>query len=124
MRVLPPPTASCGNGSGCSNNHRKVTAVTMTTTLMADANADANTPRQLQQQKQLLKQQQHNGKRWIGLPSKDIRVAGVGCIGGKQRPGNGSNNDCGGIVPTAGECCGDPGGAALPPLLPPFPLAR
>ncbi len=53
--------------------------------------------------------------------SKDVRGAGVGCIGGKQRPGNGGDNDRGGIVPAAGKCGGDPDGVALPPLLPPFP---
>ncbi len=56
--------------------------------------------------------------------SKDVRGASIGCVGRKQRPGNGSNDDRGGIVPAAGECGGDPDGAALPPLLPPFPLAR
>ncbi len=58
------------------------------------------------------------------MTSKNVRGTGVGCVGGKQRPGNGGDNDRGGIVPTAGECGGDPGGVALPPLLPPFPLAR
>jgi hypothetical protein len=53
--------------------------------------------------------------------SKDIRGTGVGCIGGKQRPGNGRDDDRGGIVPAPGECGGDPDGAALPPLLPLFP---
>ena len=55
--------------------------------------------------------------------SKDVRGAGVGCVGGKQRPGNSVNDDRGGIVPAAGKCGGDPGGVALPPLLPPFPPA-
>jgi hypothetical protein len=56
--------------------------------------------------------------------SKDVRGAGVGCIGGKQRPGNGGNDNRGGIVPAAGECGGDPDGAALPPSSPPFPPRR
>jgi hypothetical protein len=56
--------------------------------------------------------------------SKDVRGASVGCVGGQQRPGNGGNDDRGSIVPVAGECSGDPDGAALPPLLPPFPPAR
>ncbi len=95
----------------------------MTTT--ADADADANTPRQLlQQQQQLPQQQRCNGKRWGVLTSKDNRSAGVGCIVSKQRPGNGGKDDRGGIVPAAGECNGDPGGAVLPPLLPPLPPAR
>ncbi len=90
----------------------------------ADADADADAPPQLQQQQQLPQQQRRNGKRWGVLMSKDIRGASVGCICRKQRPGNGGNNDCGGIVPTAGKCGGDPGRVALPPLLPPFPPAR
>ncbi len=53
--------------------------------------------------------------------SKDVRSAGVGCVGRKQRPGNGSDDNCGSIVPATGECGGDPEGAVLPPLLPPFP---
>ncbi len=93
---------------------------------MVDVNADTNAPRQLQlqQQQQLPQHQQRNGKRWGGLPSKDVHSAGVGCVGGKQRPGNGGSDNRGGIVPAAGECSRDPGGAALPPLLPPFPPAR
>ncbi len=88
---------------------------------MADADADADAPRQLQQ---LQQQQRRNGKRWGVSTSNDVRGAGVGCVGGKQRPGNGVYDDHGGIVPAAGECGGDPGGAALPPLLPPFPPPR
>ncbi len=88
---------------------------------MADADADADAPRQLQQQQQLLQQQQRNGKKWGVSMSKDVRGTGVGCVGRKQRPGNGGDNDRGGIVPAAGKCGGDPDGAALPPLLPPFP---
>jgi hypothetical protein len=95
----------------------------MTTTMTADADADANAPRQLQQQQQLPQQQWHNDKRWGVSTSKDVLGTGVGCVGGKQRPGNGGNDDHSGIVPAAGECGGDPGGAALPPLLPPFPPA-
>ncbi len=91
---------------------------------MADADADADAPRQLQQQQQLPQQQRRNSKRWGVSTSKDVCGAGVGCAGGKQRSGNGGNNDCGGIVPAAGECGGDPDGAALPPLLPPFPPTR
>jgi hypothetical protein len=91
----------------------------MTTTTTANADADADAPRQLQQQ-----QQQRNGKRWGVLTSKDVHGAGVDCVGRKQRPGNGGDDNCGGIVPAAGKCGGDPGGAALPPLLPPFPPAR
>jgi hypothetical protein len=53
--------------------------------------------------------------------SKDVRGTGIGCIIGKQRPRNGGNDDCGGIVPAAGKCGRDPGRAELPPLLPPFP---
>ncbi len=98
--------------------------MTITTTTTADADADADAPWQLQQQQQLPQQQRCNGKRGGVLTSKDVRGTGVGCVGGKQRPGNGGNNDCGGIVPTAGKCGGEPSGAALPPLLPPFPPAR
>ncbi len=98
--------------------------MTMTTTMAADADADANAPRQLQQQQQQLPQQQRrNGKRWGVLTYKDVRGTGIGCVGGKQRPGNGGGDDCSGIVPAAGECGRDPGGAALPPLFPPFPPA-
>ncbi len=71
-----------------------------------------------------MQQQRRNGKRWGVSTSKDVRGAGVGCVGGKQRPRNGGNNDRGGIVPTADECSGDPDGAALPPLFPPFLPAR
>ncbi len=123
MRVLPPPNGG-GIGGGCGNDHCKVTAVTMMTTTTADANADADAPWQLQQQQQLSQQQRRNSKRWGVSTFKDVRGAGVGCVGGKQRPGNGGNDDCGGIVPATGECDGDPGGAVLPPLLPPFPPAR
>ncbi len=48
------------------------------------------------------------------MTSKDVRGAGVGCVSGKQRPGNGGDDDRGGIVPAAGKCGGDPDGAALP----------
>ncbi len=124
MRVLPPPEGG-GNGGGCGNNHRKVTVVTMTTTMTADTNADANAPWQLQQQQQLPQQQRRNGKRWGVLTSKGVRGAGVSCVSGKQRPGNGGNNDSNGVVSAAGKCGGDPGrAAALPPLLSPFPPAR
>ncbi len=58
------------------------------------------------------------------MMSKDVRGTGVGCVGGKQRPGNGSDNDCSSIVPAAGKCGGDSDRAALPPLLPPIPPAR
>ncbi len=95
--------------------------MTMTTTTMADADADADTPRQLQQQQQLPQQQRRNCKRWGVSTSKDVCGAGAGCIGRKQRPGNGGNDDHGGIVPAAGKCGRDPNLAALPPLLPPFP---
>ncbi len=95
--------------------------MTMTTTTTADADAYANAPQQLQQQQQLMQQQWRNGKRWGVLTSKDLRGAGFGNVVGNQRPGNGGNNDCGGIVPTAGKCGGDPGRAALPPILPPLP---
>ncbi len=98
--------------------------MTMTMTMTAHADVDANAPRQLQQQQQLPQQQQRNGKRWGISTSKDLRGAGVGCVGGKQRPGNGVEDNHSGIVPAAGKCGGDPGGAALPPLLPPFPPAR
>jgi hypothetical protein len=90
----------------------------MTTTTRADADADTNAPRQLQKQQQLLQQQWRNGKRWGVSTSKDIRGASVGCFGGKQRPGNGGNDNRGGIVPAAGEFIGDPGGrrgGASPP---------
>jgi hypothetical protein len=90
----------------------------MMTATTADANADADAPWQLQKQQQLPQQQRRNGKRWGVSTSKDIHGAGVGCVGGKQRPGNGGNNDCGGIIPAAGECSGDPGGrrgGASPP---------
>ena len=69
----------------------------------------------------MLQQEWRNGKRWGVSTSMDVRGAGVGCVGGKQRPGNGGNDDRDGIVPVAGECGGDPDGAALPPLLPLFP---
>ncbi len=95
----------------------------MMTTTTADADADANAPWQQQQQQQLPQQQRCNGKRWGVLTSKDICGAGVGCVGGRQRPSNGGNDNRRGIVPAAGECGGDPGGVALPPLLPPFPPA-
>ncbi len=95
--------------------------MTMTTTTTADANAYTNAPQQLQQQQQLPQQQWHNGKRWEVSTSKDLRGAGFGCVGGKQRPGNGGKDGRGGIVPAAGKWGGDPGRAALPPLLPPFP---
>jgi hypothetical protein len=91
--------------------------------MMADANAYANAPQQLKQQQQLPQQQWCNGKRLGVSTSKDLRGTGVGYVGGKQRPGNGGNNDRGGIVPAAGKCGGDPGRAALPPLSPPFPPA-
>jgi hypothetical protein len=55
--------------------------------------------------------------------SKDLRSAGFGYVGGKQRPGKGGNDDSGSIVPATGKCSGDPGRAALT-LLPPFPPAR
>jgi hypothetical protein len=116
-----PPNGGSNDG-GCGNNHCKVTPVTMTMTTTLDANADANAPWQ-QQQQQLLQQQQRNGKGWGVSTSKDVRGASIGCVGGKQRPDNGGNDNCGSI-PTAGECGGDPGGAALPPLLSPFPPAR
>ncbi len=98
--------------------------MTMMMTTMANADADADAPWQLQQQQQLPQQQRRKGKRWGVLTFKDVRGTGVGCVGGKQRPGNGGNNDHGGIVPAAGKCSGDPDRAALPPLLPPFPPAR
>jgi hypothetical protein len=95
----------------------------MTTTMMADAHTDTNTPRQLQQQQQLPQQQRRNGKRWGVLTSKDIRGTGIGCVSRKLRPDNGSNNNRGGILPTAGKCSRDPSRMALPPLLPLFPPA-
>ncbi len=88
---------------------------------MADADADANAPRQLQLQQQLPQQQRRNSKRWGVSTSKDVRGTGIGCVGGKQRPGNGGKDDCGSIIPAAAKCGGDPGRAAVPPLLPPFP---
>jgi hypothetical protein len=115
-----PPNGG-GNGSGCGNNHRKVNAMTMMTTMTADADAYANAPQQLQQQQQQPQQQWRNGKRWGVSTSKDCRSAGFGCVGGKQRPGNGGNNDCGGIVPAAGKCSGDPSRVAFPPSSPPSP---
>ncbi len=118
------PPYGCGNGGGCSNDHRKVTAMTMMMTMTVDANADTNAPWQLQQQQQLPQQQRRNGKRWGGLPSKDVCGTGVCYIGGKQRPSNGGNDDHGGIIPAAGKCGRDPGGVALPPFLPPFPPAQ
>ncbi len=104
--------------------------MTMTRTTTADADAYADTPQQLQQQQQQQQQQQlpqqqwRNGKRWGVSTSKDLCGASFGYVGGKQRPGNGGNEDRGGIVPAAGKCGRDPGRAALPPLLPPFPPAR
>jgi hypothetical protein len=89
---------------------------------MVDANADADAPWQLQQQQQQLPQQlRRNSKRWGVSTSKDVSGASVGCVGGKQRPENGGNDDRSSIIPTAGECGGDPSEAALPPLLPPLP---
>ncbi len=98
--------------------------MTMMTTTTADANADADAPWQLQQQQQLPPQQRRNGKRWGVSTSKDVRGTSVGCVGGKQRPGNGVDDNRGGIIPMAGKCGGDPSGAALPLLLPPFSPAR
>jgi hypothetical protein len=88
--------------------------VTLTTTTTADADADADT---------------HSSSGAMARGGeyrtyKDVRGAGVGCVGRKQRPGNGGNNDRGGIVPAAGECGGDSDGAALPPLFSLFPPAR
>ncbi len=97
----------------------------MTTTTTADADGDTNAPWQLQQQQQQLPQQQRrNGKRWGVSTSKDVSGTGVGCVGGKQRPGNGGDNNHSGIVPAAGEGGRDSGRAALPPLLPPSPPLR
>ncbi len=121
---FPPQPNGGSNGGGCGNNHCKVIAMTMTTTTTADTNAYADAPQQLLQQQQLPPQQWRNGKRWGVSTFKDLRGASFGYVGGKQRPGNGGNNDCSGIVPAAGKCGGDPGRAALPPLLPPFPPAR
>jgi hypothetical protein len=95
--------------------------ITARLTTTADANADANAPRQLQQQKQLPQQQQRNGKSWGGLPSQDVHGAGIGCIGGKQRPGNGGDNNCGCIVSAAGKCGGDLAGRRFLPPSPPSP---
>jgi hypothetical protein len=53
MQVLPPPNGG-GNGSRCGNDHCKVNAMTMTTTMVADAYADTDAPWQLLQQQQLL----------------------------------------------------------------------
>ncbi len=89
-----------------------------------DADAYADAPQQLQQQQQLPQQQWRNSMRWGISTSKDLRGANFDCVGGKQRPGNGGNDDHGGIIPAAGKCGGDPSRAALPPLLPPFPPAR
>ncbi len=75
-----PPNGG-GNGGGCGNDHRMVTAVTMTTSTTADADADTDAPRQLQQLQQLPQQQQRNSKRWGVSMSKDVRGAGVGCVG-------------------------------------------
>jgi hypothetical protein len=107
------------NGGGCGNNLRKVNAMTMMTTTTADADAYANTPQLLQQQQQLLQQQWRNSKRLGVSTPKDHCGTGFGYVGRKQRPGNGSNDDCGGIVLAAGKCGGDPGRAALSPLPPP-----
>jgi hypothetical protein len=71
-------------------------------TMTADADADADAPWQLQQQQQLPPQQQCNGKRWGVSTSKDLNGAGFGYVAGKQRPGNGGNNNRGSIVPAAG----------------------
>ena len=96
----------------------------MTTTTTEDANTDTDAPWQLQQQQQLPQQQRCNGKRWGVSTSKDVRGTGIGCVGGKQRPGNGGKDDCGSIIPAAAKCGGDPGRAALPPLLAPVPPLR
>ncbi len=98
--------------------------MTMTMTTTADADAYANAPQQQQQQQQLPQQQWRNGKRWGVSTSKDLRGAGFGYVGGKQRPGNGGNDDRGGIVP-AGPCRrqvrrGPRQGSASPPP-PPLP---
>ncbi len=93
----------------------------MTTTMTADADADADA------RSSSSSCRSSSGARARGgeyRTSKDVHGAGVGCIGGKQRPCNGGDDDRGGIVPATGECGGDPDGPALPPLLPPFPPAR
>jgi hypothetical protein len=95
--------------------------MTMTMTMTADADTYTNPPQHLQKQQQLPQQQWHNGKRWGVSTSKDLRGAVFGCVGGKQRPGNGGNDDCSSIVPAAGKCGGDPGRAVLPPSSPPSP---
>ncbi len=115
-----PPNGGSNSGR-CGNYHSKVTTMTMRTTMMVKADTDANAPWQLQQQQQLPQQQWHNGKRWGVSTSKDVHGTGVGCVGGNQRPDNGGDDDRGGIIPAAGKGGGDPGGVALPLLLPPFP---
>ena len=89
--------------------------MTMTTTTTTDANADADARSSSSSCRSSSGATARGGEYQT---SKDVRSAGVGCIGGKQRPGNGGNNDRGGIVPTTGECGGDPDGAALPPFPP------
>ncbi len=86
-------------------------------TMMADADADADARSSSSSCRSSSGATARGGEY---RTSEDVRGAGVGCVGGKQRPGNGGNNDRGGIVPAAGECGGDPDGAALSLLLPPF----
>jgi hypothetical protein len=95
--------------------------MTMMMTMTADADAYADTPQQLQQQQKLPQQQWRNGKRWGVSTSKDLCGAGFGCVGRKQRPGNGGNDDRSSIVPAAGKCGGDPAGRRFPPSSPPSP---
>jgi hypothetical protein len=89
----------------------------MTTTTTADVDADADARSSCSSCRSSSGATARGGEY---RTSKDVRGAGVGCVGGKQRPGNGGDNDRGGIVPAAGECGGDPDGEALPPLLPPL----
>ncbi len=93
----------------------------MTTTTTADTNADANARSSSSSCCSSSGAMAGGGEY---RTSKDVRGTGVGCVSGKQRPSNGREDDCGGILPIAGKCGGDPDEAALPPLLPPFPPAR
>jgi hypothetical protein len=96
----------------------RLLAVTMTTTTMVDADADADARSSSSSCRSTAQWQevgsidvQGRPRHWHWLRWREAR------------PGNGGDDDHGGIVPAAGECGRDPDGAALPPLLSPFPPA-
>ncbi len=119
------PPDGGGNGGRCGNDHCKVTAVTMTMTTTVDADADADArSSSSSSSSSCCSSSGATARGGEYQTSKEVCGAGIGSVGKKQRPGNGGDNNRGGIVPAAGECGGDPDRAALPPLLPPFPPAR